>query len=70
VLDAAEEDAGAALGDVVVLEWTRDRFIHTLSVVEARRLNRQIAGIRTEIERERLPAAGRIAEQICDEIVN
>ncbi len=69
VLDAAEEDAGATLGDVVVLEWTRDRFIHTLGAVEARRLNRKIAAIRTEIERGHLGAAGRIAEPICDEII-
>jgi len=70
VLDAAEEDAGAALGDVVVLEWTRDRFIHTLTAVDARRLNRQISAIRTEIERERLGAASRIAELLCDEIID
>ncbi len=70
VLDAEDEDVGAALGDVVVLEWTRDRIAHTLSAVDARRLDRQIAAIRAEIEREHLGAASRIAGQICDQLVD
>lgn len=69
VLDAEDEDAGAALGDVVVLEWTRDRIRHTLSAAGARSLDRQIAAIRAAIERERLGVASRIAEQLCDQLV-
>jgi hypothetical protein len=67
VLDA--EDAEAALGDIVVLEWIRDRIAHTLSAADARRLDRQIRAIRAEIERERRGAASRIAEQMCDQLV-
>jgi len=70
VLDAEDEDAGAALGDVVVLEWTRDRIAHTLGAAGARRLDRQIRAIRAAIEREHLDAASRIADQICDELVD
>lgn len=69
VLDAEDDDAGTALGDVVVLEWIRDRITHTLGAAAARRLDRQIRAIRAEIERDRLDAAGRIAEQICDQLV-
>jgi hypothetical protein len=70
VLDAEDEDAGAALGDVVVLEWTRDRIAHTLGAENARRLNRRLSAIRTEIERDHLGAASRIAERICDQLVD
>jgi hypothetical protein len=70
VLDAGEGDEGAALGDVAAIEWTRDRFVHTLGTADARKLNRQIAMMRGEVARGRLASAARIAEQLCDEIID
>lgn len=69
VLDAEGRDAGAVRGDVVVLEWIRDRIAHTFSVRDARRIDRRIAAMRAAAERGRFGSGSRTAEQICDQLV-
>ncbi len=51
-------------GDVVSLEWTRDRFIHTLSGADATEINSQLAVLRSAANSGNLIAASAAAEQL------
>jgi hypothetical protein len=63
-VDAAAGNAVAVTGDLVVLEWIRDRIAHTLDSVDRTRVNSQLVALRATLNDEDLPAAAAEAAQI------
>jgi hypothetical protein len=63
-LDAAAGDPSNLVGDVVTLEWIRDRFVHTLGEADAQRIDGLLADLRTAADAEDLAAAADIAAQL------
>jgi hypothetical protein len=63
--DAKADNATGATGDLVVLEWIRDRIAHTLDAVDRTRLNSQLVGLRTSVNDEDLPAVAAQASRLA-----
>ena len=63
--DAKADNATGATGDLVVLEWIRDRIAHTLDAVDRTRLNSQLVGLRTSVNDENLPAVAAQASRLA-----
>lgn len=63
-VDAAADDPAAVSGDLAVLEWIRDRFVHTLSKVERTRIDTHLVELRTKVADEELGAAAAAAERL------
>ena len=63
VVDAKAGNATGVTGDLVVLEWIRDRIAHTLDPVDRARINSQLVRLRTSVHNEDLPAAAAVAAQ-------
>ena len=68
LIDADEEDLAGVLGDVTMLEWTRDRFAHTLRPFDANRIDRRLAAVRDAVDEEDLGAAASATERLLDAI--
>ena len=64
-VDAKAENATGVTGDLVVLEWIRDRIAHTLDAVDRTRLNSQLVGLRTSVNDEDLPAVAAQASRLA-----
>jgi hypothetical protein len=64
LVDAAGDEPGPVLGDVAVLEWTWDRFAHTLDSAAVGDIEAQLADLRAAADDEDLEAAADIAAQI------
>jgi hypothetical protein len=64
IVDAKADNAVGATGDLVVLEWIRDRIAHTLDAVDRTRVNSQLGALRATVNDEDLPAAAAEAAQI------
>src|SRR6185312_5615866 len=54
---AAAHDLNGVTGDVAVLEWIRDRFIHTLQPSARAEINARLAALRSAADARTLPAA-------------
>ena len=54
---AAAQDLNGVTGDVAVLEWIRDRFIHTLQPSPRAEINARLAALRSAADARNLPAA-------------
>ena len=63
-IDAAAGNAVAVTGDLVVLEWIRDRIAHTLDMVDRTRVNSQLVALRATVNDGELPAVAAEAAQI------
>jgi hypothetical protein len=63
IVDAKAKNGTGVLGDLVVLEWIRDRIAHTLDPVDRTRINSQLVRLRTNVNDEDLPAAAAVAAQ-------
>jgi hypothetical protein len=63
IVDAKAGNATGVTGDLVVLEWIRDRIAHTLDAVDRARLNSELVKLRTSVNDEDLPAAAAVAAQ-------
>ena len=63
IVDAKAKNETGVLGDLVVLEWIRDRIAHTLNPVDRTRINSQLVRLRTHVNDEDLPAAAAVAAQ-------
>lgn len=66
LVDATGAEPGPVLGDVAVLEWTWDRFAHTLDSAAASNIEAQLGNLRTAADDEDLEAAADIAAQLRD----
>jgi hypothetical protein len=64
VLDATAKEAGAVSGDLATLEWISDRFVHTLSSVEAITVHGHLLALRTLVNDEDLRGAAREAGRL------
>jgi hypothetical protein len=64
LVDAAANDPGAVSGDVVTLEYMRDRFAHTLDGSEIRHIDTELGDLRATADDENLDAATDSAEQL------
>ena len=64
LVDAAADDLEGVAGDVAVLEWIRDRFVHTLGKVEVTRLDAALEALRASVGDEDVGAAAETAEQL------
>ncbi len=53
-------------GDVTTLEWTRDRFAHTLRRFDLRRIDNRLADVREAADEEDLEAAANATERLLD----
>jgi hypothetical protein len=58
VLDAAADDAAGVRGDLATLEWTRDRFAHTLDKVAVARIDAHLLELRADVGDDDLRRAG------------
>ena len=65
IVDAKAGNATGVTGDLVVLEWIRDRIAPTLDAVDRTRLNSQLVGLRTSVSDEDLPAAAAQAGRLA-----
>jgi hypothetical protein len=63
IVDAKAKNGTGVLGDLVVLEWIRDRIAHTLDPVDRTRINSQLVRLRTNVNDEDFPAAAAVAAQ-------
>ena len=63
-LDIAAGDAAAAIGDAASLEWTRDRFVDTLTASDAEQVEALLEEIRSAIDAEDLGAAADAATRL------
>jgi len=63
-LDIAAGDTAAAIGDVASLEWTRDRFVHSLTAAVAEQVDGLLEEIRRAIDAEDLGAAADAATRL------
>ncbi len=64
LVDAAARDHAAVLGDVAVLEWTRDRILHTLRSADQARLNALLARLKRAAAGRDLNAASQGANDL------
>ncbi|MGH3103822.1 MAG: hypothetical protein ACRDN6_06985 [Gaiellaceae bacterium] len=64
IVDAAADDAGGVIGDLVTLEWIRDRIAHTLDKVEGTRLDAHLLELRTKVGDEDLRGAAAEAARL------
>ena len=60
-VDAGARDEAAASGDLAAMEWIRDRFAHTLGLVERTRMDATLVRLRTDVTDGELGRAARIA---------
>jgi hypothetical protein len=63
-LDIAAGDTAAAIGDVASLEWTRDRFVDSLTASDAEQVDALLEEIRSAIDAEDLGAAADAATRL------
>ncbi len=66
IIDAEEEDVAGVKGDVTVLEWTLDRFAHTLRWSDLRRIDSRLADVREAADEEDMDAAAAATEELLD----
>ena len=64
VLDLDRSDQPAGLGDVTALEWTRDRFAHTLDSDTVTALDAALDELRTAADRDDRTGTGRSARSL------
>jgi hypothetical protein len=64
IADANADNTIGVIGDLVVLEWIRDRIAHTLDDVERTRINTHLVTLRTNVNDEDLPAAAAAAKAL------
>jgi hypothetical protein len=63
-VDAKAGNAVGVTGDLVVLEWIRDRIAHTLDSVDRTRVNSVLGALRATVNDEDLPALAAEAAQL------
>jgi hypothetical protein len=63
-VDAAAGNAIGVTGDLVVLEWIRDRILHTLDKVDRTRINTHLGALRANVNDEDLSAAAAEATRL------
>ncbi|OGT28789.1 MAG: hypothetical protein A2Z17_05400 [Gammaproteobacteria bacterium RBG_16_66_13] len=63
-LDVAAEDPAAAAGDVAAMEWTRDRFAHSLSSAERDQIDALLGELRIAVDDENLEAAAEVGVRL------
>jgi hypothetical protein len=56
-VDAAGKNLDGVTGDVAVLEWIRDRFVHTLDPSARSEINSRLRALRGATDARNLPAA-------------
>jgi len=66
LLDVAADDPGGVISDVVTLELTRDRFVHTLDKNNAASLNALLNDLRVSAEEEDLESAANLSSRLLD----
>ena len=64
MVDAKTGDSAAVRGDLAVLEWIRDRFVHTLGPVDVTRIDARLLVLRDLLNEEDLPGAARAASRL------
>jgi hypothetical protein len=64
LVDSEADDLAGIRGDLAVLEWIRDRFVHTLDGVDAIRIDAHLGELRTNVTDEDLRAAGSEAARL------
>ena len=64
LIDAGAGEPADVKGDAASLEWTRDRFIHTLTGADAAVLNSQLSALRSAANSGNFVAASAAAEQL------
>ena len=64
VVDAKAGNAVGVTGDLVVLEWIRDRIAHTLDKVDRTRINSHLVALRAIVNDEDLSAAATKAAEV------
>ena len=64
IVDAKAGDSTGVTGDLVVLEWIRDRIAHTLDTVDRTRVNAHLVVLRSKVSDEDLRAAAAEAARI------
>ncbi len=57
LVDAGADDTSGVKGDAAILEWTRDRFIHTVDASIASQINTKLSTLRANADAEDLAAA-------------
>ena len=68
LVDGAAEESESIAGDVTTLEWTLDRFAHTLSDGDVSAIENLIQEIRAAVDGGDLEAAVEAAERLRDTI--
>jgi hypothetical protein len=68
-VDANAGNAVGVTGDLVVLEWIRDRFAHTLDKVDRTRISTHLVELRTHVNDEELPAAAAEAARLRNTVI-
>jgi len=63
-VDAKAGNANGVIGDLVVLEWIRDRIAHTLDAVDRTSVNSQLGALRANVNDEDLSAAAAEATRL------
>jgi hypothetical protein len=58
IVDASANDIGGITGDVATMEWTRDRFTHTLDPADVTRINAHLLELQGSVA-DKDPAAAR-----------
>jgi hypothetical protein len=64
IVDAKADNATGVTGDLVVLEWIRDRIAHTLDRVDRARVNSKLVALRATVSDDDLSAAAAEAAQL------
>ena len=64
IVDAKAGNAIGVTGDLVVLEWIRDRIAQTLDAVDRTRINTRLVTLRANVSDEDLPAAAAEATRL------
>src|SRR5215207_8982950 len=64
VVDANAGNAAGVTGDLVVLEWIRDRIAHTLNAVDRTCINTHLGALRANVNDEDLSAAAAEATRL------
>jgi hypothetical protein len=69
-VDAAAENLAGVTGDIAVLEWIRDRFVHVLAPAGRREVDSRLRDLRAAANTRNLPAAadhaGRLGARVQD----
>ena len=68
IVDARAGNGIGVTGDLVVLEWIRDRIAHTLDEIDRTRLNSQLVRLRTSVDDEDLPAVAAQASRLAQSL--